>query len=112
MKKKAIVKIETEDSKLQERVEVEIKNGKINYLEKDKTAVLLELENKILIRENPEIYMELNLKEEKGNIYIKSLQKNIAILLELKKMDISKNKIEVQYEVEKELYFYKLEMED
>lgn len=112
MKKNAIVKIETKNSNLKERVEVEIKNNKINYVEKNKTVVLLDLENKILIRENPEFYMELVLKEGKGNIYIKSLQKNITILFKLKKMDISKNKIVIQYEMEKELYSYKLEMED
>lgn len=111
MKKNAIVKIESKDSTLQEKVEIEIKNGKINYLENNKTVVLLNLESQTLIRENSELYMELDLKEGKGNIYIKNLQKNITVLIKLKKIDIGKNKIVIQYEMEKELYSYQLEME-
>lgn len=111
MKRNAIVKIETKENSQQETVEIEIKNSKINYLEKNKTTVFLDLEKQVLIRENIELYIELLFREEKANLYIKNLQKNITIGLKLKKIDISKNKIVIQYELENELYSYQLEME-
>lgn len=111
MKKNAIVKIKNKEETIKEKVEIESKNNKISYLENKKTKVLFDLEKEILMRENKEIYMELFFKEEKAIIYIKNLRKNIEIVLKTKKIDISNNKIVIQYEMEKNLYLYELEME-
>lgn len=112
MKKKATVKIKTKEETIEEKVELEVKNNKINYKEENKTIVLLDLESKTLMRENKKLYMEYDFFKEKGNIYIKSLRKNIELQFKLKKMNINRNKIEVQYEIENNLYTYKIEMED
>lgn len=112
MKKKATIKIKAKEETVEEKVQLEVKNNKINYKEENKTTVLLDLKNKILIRENKELYMEYDFIKEKGNLYIKSLQKNIDLQLKLKKIDISNHKIVIQYELEKECYIYEIEMED
>lgn len=112
MEKQAIITLTTKEEQLKEKQLVKIKNNKINYLEQNKTTVLFEQEKKVLIRENEEIYMELFFQEEKGNIYIKSLRNNIELAIKTKKIDITKNKIVIQYEMDKNDYLYEIEMED
>lgn len=112
MKKQAVVTLETRGQKLQEKVNIEIKNNKINYKEQNKTDVLFDMDQKILMRENKEMYMEFFFQTQKGYIHPKDLKNTIEIEIKSKKIDIQPNKIVIKYEIENDPYVYQIEMED
>lgn len=111
MKRQATITVKNEKETIIDKVLMEEKNKKLNYLEQDTTNVFFDQEKKLLIRENKEIYMELSFQEEKGILYQKELGKTLNLKLKTIKIIILNNKIEIQYEIENERYFYKIEME-
>lgn len=113
MKKKAKISLITKEDKIIYNVEIEIKNDKISYKENnDKlTNVLYDIKNKILIREDKDIYMEYNFNINKANVYIKDLKKEVNLLLKTKNIISNNKKINIEYLLDNELYSYVIDME-
>lgn len=113
MKKKAKISLITKEDKIIYNVEIEIKNDKISYKENnDKlTNVLYDIKNKILIREDKDIYMEYNFNINKANVYIKDLKKEVNLLLKTKNIITNNKKINIEYLLDNELYSYVIDME-
>ena len=110
MKKKARVSIINSNDNYEYIVDIEKVNNKINYQE-DNTNVLYDIDNKLLIRDNNEMYMELDFVKEIGNIYMKELKKSIDINLKVNKIISDENHIEIEYKLENEIYKYSISME-
>ena len=110
MNKKARVSIINSNDNYEYIVDIEKVNNKINYQE-DNTNVLYDIDNKLLIRDNKEMYMELDFVKEIGNIYMKELKKSIDINLKVNKIISDENHIEIQYKLENEIYKYSISME-
>lgn len=91
-------------------------NGEILYLEDNNlpTLVILNYKNKILIRENKDIKIELVFKQEEetvGNILLKEENKNFDLKIKTDKWYQDNNKIEIIYTIldSMETISYKLE---
>ncbi len=112
MKKQALITLIKKDNQVKETVIIEIKEEKLNYIEKSNTEVLFDVKKQLLIRDNKELYMEFDFKNNKANIYIKDLKANTELLLKTEKINITNNKIVIQYTMENEDYLYQIEMED
>lgn len=112
--KKAEISLLSEDNNTSYYVEIIEKNNKISYQEEDelKSNVLFDKNSSILIRENSNFYMEFLFMEDKVNITIKELKKNIELPIKTREITISEDKIEIKYELENVNYYYKIEMEE
>lgn len=114
MKTKSTISIISNTDKITYKVDLEIKNNKINYKEnKDNTIteVLYDRKNKILIRDNKEMYMEYDFNMNNASIYIKDLKKEINLDIKVKKIKDTNNKIDIEYILNDELYKYVIDME-
>ncbi len=111
MKKKAVVMITGSEKESQE-VDLEIKNEKLNYREKDGTNVLLNLKEKVLIRENEKFFMEFFFEKEIISIYLKEERKNIEIPIITNQLEMNDNRIKVIYKIENQAYCYEMRMEE
>lgn len=113
MNKKAKISLITKKEKIIYNVEIEIKNDKISYKENnDKlTNVLYDIKNKILIREDKDIYMEYDFNINKASVYIKELKKEVNLLLKTKNIISNNKKINIEYLLDNELYSYVIDME-
>ena len=112
MRKFANMKLETNDNKLNYDVEVFISdnNKELSYIEKDreKTFVSFDYENNILKRDNNSLYMEYDFNSKKGYILIKNLNNKIIVDIEVKKLNVSREFINIQYVVNEQFYNYEL----
>lgn len=86
----------------------------IYYLEPDskKTAVIYNFQNDILERDNKEIYLKLNFKENTktmGTLELKDFQKEATLEIYTTKVIKEKTKLEVTYILNDEEYTYKIE---
>lgn len=113
MKKNAKITLKTPEKVIEYELLIEFKNNKINYIEKDytNTSVLLDLENRILVRDNKELYMEYDFKNNKGIVFLKELKSNIEINIDTIKYEASDKKIEIMYKIDENSYEYFIEME-
>ncbi len=111
MKKKAIVII-TGSEKEKQEVDLEIKNEKLNYREKDGTNVFFNQKEKVLIRENEKFFMEFFFEKEIISIYMKEERKNIEIPIIMDQLEINDNRIKIIYRIENQEYCYEIRMEE
>lgn len=79
-------------------------NGIICYKESSNllTEVVLDLNKKILTRDNLDYYLKYELienKETKNEIRIKDLNQNMILMIKTQKFEITENKIEIIYTV-------------
>lgn len=113
MEKKAKITLKTVEEVIKYEISIELKNNKINYVENDpnNTNVLLDLDNKILIRDNKELYLEYDFSNNNGIIYLKELKNNINVNLNTIKYEVSDKKIEIMYKIDENSYEYFIEME-
>lgn len=110
--KKAKINLISKIVKQENIVSIEIKNNKISYQEEDKTLVLYHQQEKRLIRENDQLYMEFDFKNDKAIVYIKSLKKETNLKIKTNKIIQDKNLIDIDYYLEDEHYQYKIQMEE
>ena len=110
MQKKAKISLKTKEEILNYSKEINIINNKINYMEDD-TNVLFDMNKKLLIRENKDIYMEYDFSNKKGYFYIKELRCEASVIINIEKITIEDNLIEIVYNIDNNNYFYKIEME-
>ena len=91
MEKQAKITLRTDEEVIEYGININIKNNKINYTETDSkhTNVFLDLGEKLLIRENEELYLEYNFSSNQG------LEK----------------RIEIMYKIDENSYEYIIEME-
>ncbi|MBO5414292.1 MAG: hypothetical protein J6A17_01560 [Bacilli bacterium] len=113
MEKKAKITLKNEEEVIKYELLIEFKNNKISYIENDSnnTSVLLDLNNKLLIRDNKELYLEYDFLNNKGVVYLKELRNNMNINLNTIKYEITDNKIEIMYKIDENSYEYFIEME-
>lgn len=111
MKKKATVII-TSNEKVQQKVDLEIKNKKISYREKEGTNVLFDQKEKVLIRENEKFFMEFFFEKGIISIYMKEERKNLEIPIITNQLEVSETNIKIKYKLEKQEYCYEIRMEE
>lgn len=113
MEKQAKITLKTEEEVIEYDININIKNNKINYIETDSkhTNVLLDLDEKLLIRDNQELYLEYNFSTNQGMIYLKETGNNIAININTEKYQILDKRIEIMYKIDENSYEYIIEME-
>ena len=112
MNKNAKISLKTNDNTIKYDILLTIKNNKINYFEKNSdTNVFLSLDEKILIRDNKDIYLEYNFSKNQGVVFIKELQNNININLITNKFNVENDKVEIEYQIDDDRYNYLIEME-
>ena len=113
MEKKAKITLKNEEEVIKYELLIEFKNNKISYIENDSnnTNVLLDLNNRLLIRDNKELYLEYDFLNNKGVVYLKELRNNISINLNTIKYEITDTKIEIMYKIDENSYEYFIEME-
>lgn len=86
-----------------------IQDEVLKYKERDNTTVIYDYKNNSLFRENNELRMEYSFNNEKGNIFIKELNKELNIDIKTKKIERKNNDIEIEYVMEKTNFLYKIE---
>lgn len=89
-----------------------ITNKVLKYKEKDNTTTTYNYVDKCLIRNNEELYMKYIFnpkKETTGIIKIKSLKKDLNILIKTNKYKEEDNNIYIEYEIEKEKFIFGIE---
>lgn len=79
-----------------------VENQRLEYQETKNliTHVILDLKNKILIRENKDYYLEYRLLENKvteNKIEIKEFSQNVILKIMTEKFMIESNKVEITY---------------
>lgn len=111
MKKKAKITI-IGNGKIQQKVDLEIKNEKISYREEDGTNVLFDLKEKVLIRENKNFFMEFFFEKKMISIYMKEERKSLEIPIIINQLEIKDNKVNIKYKIENQEYWYKIRMEE
>ena len=79
-------------------------NEKLNIV----TNVIFDINNLILKRENKDLFMNYNFKSKKGNIYIKELNKELNIDIEIIKIEKSNNKIQIEYKIDNDKFIYSI----
>ena len=112
MKKFANIKLDDGDKKLEYTVEIfeSEDNSELSYVEKDKekTFVSFDYKNNILKRDNNSLYMEYDFNSKKGYIFIKKLNNKIVVDIEVKKINVSSEFINILYSVNDQFYNYEL----
>ena len=111
-KKEIIVKLKNNYIDDSINTQAIISDNKIKYKEKDNTKVILDLNNKELIRENNELYMKYIFNEKKetdGIIDIKELNRKILLKIKTKKYRINNNIINIEFEIENDIFTYEIE---
>ena len=111
MQKKAKISLKTSEDDIKFSKIIEFKNNKINYLEDDNTNVLLDLDKKLLIRDNKTIYLEYDFLKGKGYFYIKELRGETTVDIKLVKFINNDKLIEIIYNIDDKNYEYRIEME-
>lgn len=113
MEKQAKITLKTQEEVIENDINIQIKNKKINYIETDSkhTNVFLDLDEKLLIRENEELYLEYNFSSNQGIIFLKETGNNIAININTEKYQILDKRIEIMYKIDENSYEYIIEME-
>lgn len=111
-----IIKIKTvidnKEIKKEEETKGIILDDILKYQEEDKTKVSFNYKKNELIRENNKIKMKYIFsknKETKGKIYIKDIKKYIDIPIETKKITKNKYSIYIEYKIENNNYYYRIE---
>lgn len=111
MKIKIQVTIQSKEQKINEEYKaIYIEQDKIiKYLEKENTKVEFDMKELILKRENNELKMLYDFKNEKGSIYIKELKKILDV--EIKHIEIKQkeSQIKIQYRIEQDLFIYSIQ---
>ena len=85
-----------------------LQNDILKYLENDNTKVVLNLEDKTLIRENDKIKMYYSFSNNKGLIEIKEFNKIVDLDIKVKEVKRNGNNIRVNYEIEKDEFTYQV----
>lgn len=113
MEKQAKITLRTDEEVIEYGININIKNNKINYTETDSkhTNVFLDLGEKLLIRENEELYLEYNFSSNQGMIYLKEIGNNITMNLNTERYQILEKRIEIMYKIDENSYEYIIEME-
>lgn len=111
MQKKAKISLKTKEDNIKYDKIIEFKNNKINYLEDDNTNVLFDIDKKLLIRDNETIYMEYDFLNKKGFFHIKEVMLETEVNIEIEKLIIEDNLIEIIYNIDDNNYRYMIEME-
>lgn len=110
MKKKANISLISDNDNINIFTDIEIINNKINYIYNDTNVFYNILEN-ILIRDDKEKYLEYNFNKNKGIIYIKDIEKELVVDIEVINLINKDNYIEIEYKLENQSFKYIINME-
>ena len=108
------VKVSIKNDKIKDTYELNaiLDNNRIKYKEDNGTTTIIDLDNKELIRENNELRMNYIFKINElteGYILIKEYNKKIIVNIKTNKLEIDNNNIYIEYEIENNIFIYKLE---
>lgn len=86
-------------------------NNIITYSEKFNivTNVEFNITNLILNRDNKDLIMNFDFYNKKGTIYIKELSKELNVIIEIKNIEKSNNKILIEYKIDNDNFIYSIE---
>ena len=111
-KRKIKATIENNDNKVLTSTTAIYQDNIIKYKEEDGTIVTYNYHKHRLIRENKELkieYIFLEEKKTKGLLFIKELKKTMNINLKTKKIEEEKINTYIEFEIDKELFKYRIE---
>ena len=111
MQRKSKVSLKTNDYEIHDDKTIDFVNNKINYIDDKDTSVLLDLSDKLLIRDNSSMYLEYDFSHEKGYILIKEMNKELNIEIKVEKFIVEETKVEIVYKIENDSYTYIIDME-
>ena len=113
MNRNAKVSLKTNEEVIEYNISISLKNNKINYTENDlnNTNVLLDIDKKLLIRDNKELYLEYDFLNNKGLVYLKELCSSISLNLITINFLVENKKIDIKYKIDENNYQYFIEME-
>ncbi len=83
-------------------------NDIITFCDKDKTKVTINIIDGILKRENKEMFLFLDFKNETAVINVKELNKKLDLKIEVNNIIKSTDKIEVNYILNNDNYYFEL----
>lgn len=85
----------------------------IKYKETDNSLAIYNYNLNELYRENDELRMRYRFNENKkteGNIFVKSINRDISIQIKTKKIKKENDNIEIEFMVENDKFLYKIEV--
>ena len=100
--------IRTKDDKTTTEATAIIQEDILKYQENDKTKVILNLEDKTLIRENDSIKMNFSFNTNKGLIEVKEYNKIIDIDIKVKEIERKGNDIKIVYQIDQDEFIYQV----
>lgn len=115
MRKKLHVSLKSHDDVIDYDVIGDISKDEIYFeeLDDENTAVIYNMKDNILKRDNPNLYMEYNFGEpDRSNILVKDIGQNLEIDLKVKKIKQSKNTISIDYELNDIKYKYSIKIKE
>lgn len=111
-KKNIKISIENDNNKQSEITNAIVDNHSIKYKENNTTTVVYNITESKLYRENDElkmIYIFEPQRETKGNIIIKQLNRKMEVIIYTKKLEVDKNKVYIEYEIENNNFKFRIE---
>ena len=102
-----IYKIKNNDNIKSDKVRAIFLDGIITYNEEG-SLVKYNYNNNILHKENNDLILDYYFNEEKANIFIKELNSEINLILQVLTIDRKDNNIKIKYKLEEEIIEYEL----
>ena len=92
------------------KVKAIVQNNVIKYKEPDDTTVIFDYEENRLVRENDQMKMMYYFNEKENSIIlIKDYNRHIDVDLKTKKIKKKDNNLEIEFEIDKEKFLYRIE---
>lgn len=110
---KVLVHIKNSEEEKTQETNAILQDNTIKYKEDETSLVIYNYKENKLIRETNELRMTYQFEEGKtttGNITLKDLNKEINIEIYTKKIIKKENNIEIEFEIEKNLFLYRIEV--
>ncbi len=107
------VSIQNEEETKSEETTAIYQENTFKYQEEGKTKVILNLDEKTLLRENKELKMKYIFQEKKetdGIIETKELGKRIRVKIKTEKIERKENDIKITFRVENKPFLYHIEV--
>lgn len=81
----------------------------IIYYEKDNTKAIYNYQKDILIRDNNELYLEINFRNNEMIVFVKEINKKLKLPIKTEYIKKATNKLEIKYINDNNINIYKIE---
>lgn len=110
---KVLVYIKNSEEEKTQETNAILQDNTIKYKEDKTSLVTYNYREKKLIRETNELRMTYQFEEGKkttGNITIKNMNKELQLEISTKKIREKENNIEIEFEIEENIFLYRIEV--